>query len=228
MPQRADCLPAVSHGCLLEMEGGRRLWEPLNPMAYPCLRDRELVERWVCLVWFNFFSSHFCSASFAYCVFFQASPSPFPPPPLFFFKFSSLCWRLLPNSQMSLPHLIPPHCIFLSSFVLDCLCPGAKKGKGKDTISVWNTGASEREKGRQAGRQSCQPGRARPNPQEYAARLEHMGFTTSITLAVPCRVAMVLPALHGTSLQKCCFWHLLPRGNEMGVRDGPKPPVVPA
>jgi len=28
LPQRADCLPAVSQGCLLEMEGGRRLWEP--------------------------------------------------------------------------------------------------------------------------------------------------------------------------------------------------------
>lgn len=33
-----------------------------------------------------------------------------------------------------------------------------------------------------------------------------------IMLAMPRRVAVVLPALDGTPLQKCYFWHLLPQG----------------
>lgn len=178
---------------------------------------------WCDLIFFSQLSFLFCLI----CIlcFFPSLSISFPPTPPFFLN------SLLSAKDYSLtlkcpsPTSLPPTAFFFHPlFLIAC---AREQRKEKERIPSLCE-IQERERERKAGRQSCQPGRVRPNPQEHAARLEHTRFTTSIVLAVPCHVAVVLPVLHGTSLQKCCFWHLLPWGNEMGVRDGPKPPVVPA
>lgn len=146
-------------------------------------------------------------------------------PPFFFFLNSLLSAK---DCSLTLkcpsPASLPPTAFFFHPlFLIAC---AREQRKEKERIPSL---CEIQERERQAGRQSCQPGRVRLNPsQGRAARLEHRGFAFSMTLAVPHNVALVLPALDVAPLQKCCFWHLLPQGNETGVRDGPKPPATPA